>query len=246
MRSVAAIVLAAMGGARLERSLAGVAWAAERIVLDPAARLDGRGLPPGVHHVARAVPPAELGGAEWLLLLLEGEVVMPALADALAHPAAAEARQALAVSVEMRALGARWTPRRLPVRLAPRAAAGLVVRDGRPELAARGIALATPDAAIVAETPPSLEHAVRALDAESAALAAWLHPSAPRVGVRHLLLPPLASAARVLVARGSSTRPWARWVAAVFAGYRAHLVPAKVWELRQLAAAGTPVARAGA
>jgi len=63
------------------------------------------------------------------------------------------------------------------------------------------------------------------------------------VKVRHLLLPPLATVARVLLARGGSTRPWARWVAAVFAGYRTLLVPAKVWELRQLAA--VPPSRAG-
>ena len=36
---VTAIVLGALGGVRLERSLASVAWAAERIVLDPAAGL---------------------------------------------------------------------------------------------------------------------------------------------------------------------------------------------------------------
>ena len=51
---------------------------------------------------------------------------------------------------------------------------------------------------------------------------------------------PLASAGRVLLARGRSSRPWARWVAAVFAGYRTLLVPAKVWELRQLAAIDPP------
>jgi hypothetical protein len=150
------------------------------------------------------------------------------------------------------ALGTKWTPRRRPVRLAARTAAALVVRDGRPELASEGAELEEPEAALIEEAPPSLEHAVRALDAESAALATLLHRNALRVRVRHLLLPPLATAARVLTAPGSSTRPWARWVAAVFAGYRTLLVPAKVWELRQLAAVGpgavggAPLTRAGA
>jgi len=241
--SVAAVVLAAMGGARLERSLASVAWARERIVLDPAMRVDGRELPPGVRYVARPAPLIDLGSADWLLLVLEGEVVSAPLADGLAaiRVDAAEAR-AFAVPVEMHAIGTRWTPRPA-VRLAPRTAATLVVRDGRPELAAEGTPLPLAEASIVVEAPPSLEAAVQALDAESAAVAALLHRGGLRVKVRHLLLPPLATVARVLLARGGSTRPWARWVAAVFAGYRTLLVPAKVWELRQLAAVRPP--RAG-
>ena len=240
---VAALVLAAMGGARLERSLASVAWARERVVLDPSARVDGRELPAGVRYVARPAPLIDLGSADWLLLVLEGEVASPRLADAVAGIGAeASGARAFAVPVEMHAIGTRWTPRPA-VRLVARAAATLVVRDGRPELAADGAALPLADASIVVEAPPSLEAAVQALDAESAAVAAWLHWGGFRVKVRHLLLPPLVTVARVLLARGGSTRPWARWVAAVFAGYRTLLVPAKVWELRQLAAVQTP--RAG-
>ena len=239
--SVTAVVLAAMGGTRLERSLASVEWARERIVFDPAARVDGR-VPSGVRYVARAALVPELGSAEWLLLLLEGETASPRLADALGRAAAdATATRAFAVPVEVRALGTHWIPRP-PVRVAPRAAAALVVRDGRPELAARGLPLPLAGAGIVVEAPSSLERAVQALDAESAALAAWVRTAGVRIGVRHLLLPPLASAGRVLLARGHSTRPWARWVAAVFAGYRALLVPAKVWELRQRAAVEPPAA----
>jgi hypothetical protein len=232
-----------MGGARLERSLASVAWARERVVLDPTARLDGRELPAGVGYVAGPVPLLDLAAADWLLLVLEGEVVLPQLADALAGlDADAAGPRAFAVPVEMHAIGTQWRPRPA-VRLAARAAATLVVRDGRPELAAEGAPLPLADASIVVEAPPSLEAAVQALDAESAAVAACLHRGGPGVKVRHLLLPPLATVARVLLARGGSTRPWARWVAAVFAGYRTLLVPAKMWELRQLAAIQPP--RAG-
>jgi len=237
--SIVAIVLAATGGARLERSLASVAWARERIVLDPAARLGGRELPPGVRHVACAAPVEELGSTDWLLLLLEGETATPGLAAGLARRLDdAAGPRAFGVPVEMHGLGTRWTPRRAPVRLAARAAAELVVHDGRAELAAAGAGLGEAGAALVEEAPASLEDAVRALDAESAALAAWVGAGDLRVRVGHLLLPPLVTAARVLTARGSSTRPWARWVAAVFAGYRTLLVPAKVWELRQLAGVG--------
>jgi hypothetical protein len=244
--SLAAAVLAAMGGARLERTLASVGWARERIVVDPAARLDGRSLPADVRHVVRPAGPAELGSAEWLLLLLEGEVARPGLGDAL-EQALGEARgpRAFGVAVELQALGARWTPRRPPVRVAARATARLVVRDGRPELARRGAILAGAFPGIVAEPPASLEDAVQALDAECGALAAWLGGSV-HVGVGQLVLPPLATVVRTLAAGGRSVRPWARWVAAVFAGYRALLVPAKVWELRQRAAiAPVPLADAG-
>ncbi len=237
---VAAVVLAAMGGARLERTLASVAWARERVVLDPAVRIDGHELPAGVRYVARPAPLIDLGAEDWLLLVLEGEVVSPGLAEAVAGigVAAAEAR-AFAVPVEMHAIGTRWSPRPA-ARLAPRAAATLVVRDGRPELAAEGAPSPLAGGSIVVEAPPSLEAAVQALDAESAAVAALLYRGGLRVKVAHLLVPPVASVARVLLARGGSTRPWARWVAAVFAGYRTLLVPAKVWELRQLAAVEPP------
>src|SRR5439155_900343 len=46
--AVAAVVLASGGGARLASALASVAWAGERIVLDPAARLTREPLPRGV------------------------------------------------------------------------------------------------------------------------------------------------------------------------------------------------------
>jgi len=238
-RDVTAIVLGALGGVRLERSLASVAWAAERIVLDPAAGVDGRSVPAGVRHVAHVAPLAELGSAPWLLLLLEGEVASPPLADALGDVSGV---QALSVPLELHALDAQWTPRRAPVRLAARAAARLVVRDGRPELAERGRALSAGSVRIVAEAPPTLEDAVRLLDAECGAVAAWLAAEHARVRLGQLVLPPLAAVLRALGAPGSSTRPWARWVAAVFAGYRALLVPAKVWELRQGAAIAPPLA----
>ena len=71
------------------------------------------------------------------------------------------------------------------------------------------------------------------------------------VTLGQLVLPPLAAMVRALAAPGGGNRPWARWVAAVFAGYRTLLVPAKVWEIRQRAAiapplAGDPVRRAEA
>jgi hypothetical protein len=74
--AVAAMVLASRGGARLERALASVAWADERLVLDPTGRLTEETLPAGVRR-ARAAADAD---APWLLLLEEHEVVSPALA----------------------------------------------------------------------------------------------------------------------------------------------------------------------
>ena len=238
-RDVTAIVLAASGGVRLERSLASVEWAAERIVLDPAARIDARAVPAGVRHVARAADLAELGAAPWLLLLLEGEVASSRLGEALAGVSGAEA---FGVPLEVHGIDAHWTPRRAPIRLAARAAVRLVVRDGRPELAGRGGGLGAGGARIVAEAAPSLEDAVQTLDAECGAVAAWLAAGPARVRLHQLVLPPLAAMLRAMAAPGGSARPWARWVAAVFAGYRALLVPAKVWELRQGAAIAPPLA----
>jgi len=46
LEDVAAVVLASRGGARLASALDGVAWAGERIVLDPAGRLGAALSPP--------------------------------------------------------------------------------------------------------------------------------------------------------------------------------------------------------
>lgn len=233
-------MLAARGGARLDRTLASVAWARERIALDPAARVDGRHLGSGVRHVPRPAPLAELSAAEWLLLLCEGEVAPPALEAAVAaalRGAAADA--AFAVPVEMHGLATSWTPRRAPVRLAPRHGARLVARDGRAELAPPGPRVVRLDTRLVAEAPASLEDAVWTLDAESAALAAWLHAHGPPARAWELVLPPLAAVARVLLAPGRNTRAWARWVAAVLAGYATLVVPAKRWEAAQRAGIAT-------
>src|SRR5207249_2756964 len=59
LADVAAVVLASRGGARLASALDGVAWAGERIVLDPAGRLGAERLPDGVRWAGE---PAEAAG----------------------------------------------------------------------------------------------------------------------------------------------------------------------------------------
>src|SRR5207244_1644636 len=103
LQDVAAVVLASRGGARLERALDSVAWAGERIVLDPAGRLGTEPLPSGVR---RGGDPAEAAAAPWLLLVEEHEAVGAPLAAAIAG--AGDAR------------GAPARPARPPARLGSR------------------------------------------------------------------------------------------------------------------------------
>jgi hypothetical protein len=178
-----------------------------------------------------------------------GRVASSRLGEALAGASGAEA---FGVPLEVHGIDAHWTPRRAPVRLAARAAVRLVMRDGRPELAGHGARARRRRREDRGRgRGPRWRTRCRTLDAECGAVAAWLAAGAARVRLHQLVLPPLAAMLRAMAAPGGSGRPWARWVAAVFAGYRALLVPAKVWELRQCAAiapvlAGDPVRRAEA
>src|SRR5206468_6801089 len=122
--SVAAVVLASRGGARLARALESVAWAGERIVLDPAGRLGAEPLPGGVRW---GCDPAA-AAAPWLLLVEEHETVQPPLAAAIAGAVEAPAARAHRIAPAVSAFGTTLRLRRAPVRLALRAGACLRVR----------------------------------------------------------------------------------------------------------------------
>ena len=79
---VGAVVLGLRGGGRLARALGSVAWAAERIVVDAAGRIDAAALPPGVRRVASPLALVGATRAVWLLLLHEDEMASPDLAAA--------------------------------------------------------------------------------------------------------------------------------------------------------------------
>jgi len=235
--SVAAVVLASRGGPRLEAALASVAWAPERIVLDPARHLGDRPLPTGVrraHDVADAAAP-------WLLLLEEHEVVPPGLAARVAETVAAPGRfAAFRIGLEVHAFGATFWPPGAPVRLVRSPGARLRLGRGLvAELRVAGGDLGRLPDRLVAQGADSLAAAVENLDADAATLAALLARRRVRPGLRHLVLPPLAAAARPLAARGSWGHVRLRWILGVLEGYRALLAWAKVWELR-LAEASTP------
>src|SRR5262249_39217717 len=66
MTAVTALILAGRGGARLERTLASVAWAGRRTVWDPDGRLARATLPANVTCVREA---GEAAADGWLLLL---------------------------------------------------------------------------------------------------------------------------------------------------------------------------------
>lgn len=228
---VTAVVLASRGGERLGRALAALEWAAERVVLDPAGRLEREPLPAGV----RRAPALGMAAAPWLLLVQEDEVVTAPLATAVGEVCGGRGeRSAYRIPLEVHALGARLRLRRAPVRLARSAGARFVFGT------ATAVALAGADgpagllaAPLVARRATSLAEAVEDLDGESAAVAALLGAARRPARIHHLLLAPLGAAAHVLCARGSGNPRWTRWALAVLAGYGTMVAYARLWELRQ-------------
>lgn len=231
LEEVAAVVLASRGGAPLARALDGVAWAGERIVLDPAARLGAEPLPGGVR---RAGEPAEAARAPWLLLVEEHEVVRPPLVTAIAGTLQAPAARAYRIAQEVTAFGTTLRLRHAPVRLVRRDGVRLRLRTGlTPELAAGGERAPRLPERLVTDAVPTLAAAVEELDARATVLAALLHARRVRPHLWHLVVPPLAASARALVAGGSAGGIWGRWTLAVLEGYRAQVAYAKLWEMRR-------------
>lgn len=231
--AVAAVVVGARGGERLARTLASVAWAADRVVLDPAGRLAAASVPPGVRTHTGPMHPSDVATAPWLLLLEEDEVVSPRLVEAIALAVGAAAGpRPYRIPLEIRSFGARLRPRGAPLRLAPRDGARLAVAAGASiELRSthgRPGRLRVP---LHAGRAATLAEAVVDLDADATALAAVLHAGAVRARWVRLALAPLVAGGRVLAGRSVERVPWARWILGVFAGYRALVTHAKLWEL---------------
>jgi hypothetical protein len=232
LAEVCAVVLGSRGGGRLERALASIAWAGERIVLDPANRLAAEALPAGVRR-ERGPRPEDVTSAPWLLLLDEDETAPPALATAVAEAIRGETPLAsYRIGQEVHALGTRLRPRRDAVRLARRDGTRLALGRGlTPALSATG----TPGqlaGVLEKEGAGSLGEAVDDLDAYASVLAALLDDAGARPGIRASVIAFLAAGGRMLSARGTTTRPWSRWSLALLAGYRAMVAYAKLWELR--------------
>src|SRR5438034_143411 len=188
---VAAVVLASRGGARLASALDGVAWAGERIVLDPAGRLGAEPLPDGVRW---AEEPAEAARAAWLLLVEEHEAVRPSLVAAIASALEAPGARAYRIAQEVIAFGTTLRLRHAPVRLARRDGVRLRLRTGlTPELAAGGGRAPRLPERLATNAVPTLAAAVEELDAQAATLAALLHARRVRPRAWHLVVPPLAA-----------------------------------------------------
>jgi len=227
--AVCVVVLAARGGAALATALDAVAWAGERAVLDPLGMVRALDLPPGVRLERRVDALALLGTMPWVLLLVEDEAasVSPAaVAQAIATgPATFRPR------FELETLGVRFAMPAASVRLAPRSGCRMVLdRGDEPGLAAPYPArsleavIRVPGGDTVAEAFDAVQARGRVVSGVLAQLAA----TEPGIGV----LPPLAALARVLRARADRPAGLARWVAAVFAGYRVVLGRAQWWEWR--------------
>lgn len=228
---VTTVVLAARGDARLARTLASVAWTADPIVLDPARRLAGRELPSG----ARSVAAAHLEGVTvrpWVLLLVEGEVVTPPLADAVETATRGGDAAAYRIPLEVHGQGGILRPRRAPLRLAPAVGVRIRLAPGLgPALGTSHRPAAILGVPLMAYRATSLGEMVTDLDAEGATLAALLHAARVRPSRLRATLAALAAAATLMTARRAARAPWARWGLAVSAGYRAIVTYAKVWEL---------------
>jgi hypothetical protein len=229
---VTAIVLGNRGGGRLARALASVAWAGERVVLDPADRLAGERLPAGVRR-HRGARPGEAAGAPWLLLLDEHEVAPAALASAVAEAVRSPTPwPGYRVAQEELALGARLRPRGEPVRLARRHGVRLALGRGlTPELSSMGAPGRLP-VALEGHGADSLGEAVEDLDAYAGMMAALLAATGTGTGIGASARAFIGAGARMLWARGTAPRPWSRWSLAVLAGYRAMAAHAKLWEVR--------------
>jgi hypothetical protein len=227
-----AVVLGSRGGSRLARALASVAWAGERVVLDPANRLTAEALPALVRR-QRGTRPADVTELPWLLLLDEDEAVSPALAAAVAEAIRAETScPAYRIAQEVQALGARLRPRRAAVRLARREGARLVLGRGlAPALSVRG-ASGRLTGALEKQGAESLGEAVDDLDAYAGMIAALLDEAGARPGIRTSVIAFLVAGGRMLSASGTAPRRWSRWSLALLAGYRAMVAYAKLWECR--------------
>jgi hypothetical protein len=230
--AVAAVVLASRGGAPLGRALASVAWAGERMVLDPATRLVREPLPRGVRLHAGTAEPSELTTAPWVLLLAEEEIASPEVAAAIAAVVEApRARSAYRIPVVVEGFGATLTPPRPPIRLARRSQArlrigrGLAVALGPPT--GRAGRLAPP---LIVRAAERWSDAVDDLDAQATTLAALLAEHRRRPRLWDLALGSLGAGARALIARPARQPASARWFLAVLAGYRAAVAYAKLWE----------------
>lgn len=227
---VCAVVLAQGDPARLARALAAVGWAAERIVLDPADRLTDADLPAGVRRCVDPAALAHAGASAWMLLLCENEAPSPAFAAAVA--AAVVAPVAWAARRELHGLGVRIALRGAPVRLVPRDGARVSVHAGLqlvldPAVPMRVQRLAAP---LVVDYVPTLDVAVRTLDAESTSFAALLERLGRRPRLRGLLVNPWIAAMRVFAGRASARIGFGRWILAVLFGYRVVVAHAKLWE----------------
>ncbi|MCW5892595.1 MAG: hypothetical protein KIT14_18935 [bacterium] len=228
---VCAVVLAQGDHARLARALAAVAWAAERVVLDPAERMADADLPAGVGRCVDPAAIASVARSAWVLLLCENEVPSPAFVAAVVA-AVDDVPVAWAVRRDLHGLGVQLAMRGAPVRLAPRQGVRVSLRIGLQlvlELPAP-LLVQRIGAPLVVDYVPTLDEAVRTLDAESTTFAALLERIGRRPRLRGLLVNPWVAAGCVLAGRAATRVGLGRWILAVLLGYRVVVAHAKLWE----------------
>lgn len=233
---VAVVTLATSGADALARTTASVRWARERVVLDPTGRLRAQAVPGDVDRVVGAGDLSAAAGAEWVLLLREGETVpAPLAAEIQTAIAGVEPAPAYRIGFSVALFGAVLCPRGAAVRLVRRPLARLGVDRGlgitAGTLSAGSGALAHP-----IERPPldTLATVLGRIDAEATLLASLMEAAGSERRSVHLIAAPFAVAWRTFTGRAHTRLGWARWIGAVVEGYALQVACAKLWERRNL------------
>jgi hypothetical protein len=229
--TLGAVVVAARGGAHLERALEAVGWADARAVVE----LDDRNpstLPPGVVRLTDAASPAAIG-TDWVLLLFEEERLRDDGERALrAAVAAAGSGDVLGLRCVLAVLDLRVRLGQRVVRLAPRRTP-LVVRAGLEiEFVRAGRNLRLLDVEVTRSRGATLNETVEIASAEATTLAPLIDA---RVGKgQGIMWQSLVAGVRALSARAiDAPLGLGRWVIAVLEAYRVVIVYAKLWERRR-------------
>jgi len=233
-----AVVVANRGGQDLARALDGVAWAAERAVLDPGGVVPPERLPSGVRHLPRTLELEGAGSMPSVVLVAEDETLSDALVETLARMLDGNGRGTIAIGHQVRGFGAELALPGARVRVAPRAGSRLHL-DRALMLAVTSAERAVRSPARLVHAVPPMDDVVQALDADSTLLGFILDASGARPRIGAVVVAAVMGSARVLWARAGKRAGLARWVLAVLTAYRALLAYAKLWERRRARPGGT-------
>lgn len=207
-------------------------WVAAHVVLDPAELTVDAALPAGSIRVTTVATALGAVQTPWVLLLTDRDVVSPSLrAEITALPTRTSAPDGARVRFTQHGLAAALAPRARSIRIA-RSTGVRIALDRRLELGLvpAGASLIDLSARLERHLPHAIDDAAAQLERESRALGVLLDEAAVRPTMRHAA----AAAVRAVWAARTAARAEGRRVdqtiAAGWAGYRAVLTYARLWE----------------